>query len=74
MIEAFSCWPATAGVLKLAGGNLIVLHLQLVDDVDRRQVIFIQQIAIKPHAHRVLGAKQLHIANAIETANRILDV
>ena len=59
---------------KLAGGNLIVLHLQLVDDVDRRQVIFIQQIAIKPHAHRVLGAKQLHIANAVETANRILDV
>ena len=70
---------STAGLSALAypeltRGDLIVLDLQRIDDVHRRQVVFIQQVAIQPDAHSVLRAEQLHIAHAVEAANRIFDI
>ncbi len=59
---------------QLTRGDLIVLNLQRIDDVDRREVVFIQQIAVQPDAHGVLRAEQLHIAHAVEAADRVFHV
>jgi hypothetical protein len=67
---AFQRWRTA----ELAGGDLIVLDLQRIDDVHRRQVVFVQQVAIQPDAHGVLRAEQLHIAHAVEAADGIFDV
>ena len=59
---------------KLSGGDLIVLHLQLVDNINRREVIFIQQVAVEPDTHGILRTEQLYIAHAVKAADRVFDV
>ncbi len=67
---AFQRWRTA----QLAGGNLIVLNLQRIDDVHRRQVVFVQQVAIQPDAHGVLRAEQLYIAHTVESADGIFNI
>ena len=46
----------------------------MVNDVDRREVVLIQEITIQPDAHGILRAEELYIADAVKAADGIFDV
>ena len=59
---------------QLARSNLVVLRFQLVNDIQRRELIFIHRVAVQPDAHCILRTEQLHITDAGSTADRIFYV
>ncbi len=59
---------------ELPAGDLHVLTLQRVRDVDRRERESVELVRIEPDAHRVLGAEHVDVADAADAAHRILDV
>ena len=59
---------------ELAGGNLGVLRLQRGHHVAGGQVVVVELGRIQPDAHGVLGAEDLHLADALEAADDVLDV
>ena len=59
---------------KLARGDLGVLRLYRVTDVRRGEVVVVQLVRVEPDAHGVLGPEQSHVADALDPAERVLDV
>ena len=59
---------------QLARSNLVVLCFQLVNDIQRRELIFVHRVAVQPDAHCILGTEQLHVTDAGSTADRIFYV
>src|SRR5208282_3875466 len=59
----------------LAGGDLLALLLDDVDDVLRRQAPRLKQVRVEPYAHRVLpGAEHRNVAHSIEATKLVLHV
>ncbi len=59
---------------QLARGDLDVLCLQCITDVQRRQAEVIEFGRIEPDAHCVLRTEQLIVANATRSADGVLDM
>ena len=59
---------------QLARSNLVVLRFQLVNNIQRRELIFVHRVAVQPDAHCILGTEQLHVTDAGSTADRIFYV
>ena len=59
----------------LAGGDLLALLLNDVDDVLRRQTPCLKQVRVEPYAHRVLpGAEHRNVAHSVEATKLVLHV
>ena len=59
---------------QLARCYLVVLRFQLVDNILRRQLVFVHRVAVEPDAHRILSAKQLNVTDARRSADGIFNV
>ena len=58
-----------------AGRGLHVLRADLAHDVARRQAALRDLLRIEPDAHRIVaGAEQLHLADAVDARQPVLDV
>ena len=62
------------GATELTTGDLVVLYLNRLGDVLRRQIVLVELVGIEPDAHGVGGAEQLDLADTGYPADRILHI
>src|SRR6266446_426187 len=59
---------------ELAAGDLHVLRLQRRGHVERRKGEAVELARVEPDSHRVLRAEDAQVADAVDPADRVLDV
>ncbi|CCK04890.1 hypothetical protein BN129_3686 [Cronobacter sakazakii 701] len=59
---------------ELACRYLVILRFQLIDNVQRRELEVIHRMRIEPDAHGILRAKQLHVTDAVGTADGVFHI